>query len=491
MATGFFASEKLGPHQSVTPEGFLIVENTPIARCGLMIYGPEEISGIAPGADGVIRVTRQPDEVFRPAAIGSAQGKSVTNDHPDDDVTPLTWKEKTIGVVLNPRRGEGIEEDLLIADLLITDKAGIELVRAGKRELSCGYDADYVLTGPGQARQENIIINHVALVESGRCGPRCAIGDRDTLKDTKMNQKKTSFKDLLLRAFKAKDAEEVERIAAELPPDEKDEDGGTHIHIHAPTSEPLKIDGRLDVAKRDEAGAGAGAGGEADRFKALETAHEQILARLGAIENDVDDLMEDDPEENEPAEDARRRRDKRRDARRDARRARRDARRSAKDDELESNLAAEAPEGMDDKARKARDSAYLADSFQDTVAMAEILAPGIRIPTFDRAASPKASFDAICRLRRSALDLAFTKPETRSLIEDLNGGRTLDTGRMTCDAVRTLFRAAAAARKRDNNGAATRNHAAGGGNNAGANGTIQSLADLNRRNSEFHGANRR
>ena len=149
----FFTIEKLGPKQSMTPEGFLLCEEVPIARTGMMIYGPDE-TPIDAGPDGLVKIFREEDEVFRPETVASAQGKPVTDDHPDEDVTPVTWKEKTVGIAMNVRRGVGAMDDLLLADLLITTEEGIELIQDGKREISCGYDADYEETAPGVGCQK-------------------------------------------------------------------------------------------------------------------------------------------------------------------------------------------------------------------------------------------------------------------------------------------------------------------------------------------------
>jgi hypothetical protein len=126
---------------------------------------------IAAGADGIIRVSRGPEDLFRPETIASFNGKSISNDHPDEDVNPDNWRQITVGVVLNPREGEGEDQGYLVTDFLITDARRSTMSRAGKVEVSCGYDADYEETGPGRGRQFNIIGNHVALVDKGRCGP--------------------------------------------------------------------------------------------------------------------------------------------------------------------------------------------------------------------------------------------------------------------------------------------------------------------------------
>lgn len=428
----FYTTNALGAKQAMTPEGFLVCSDVPIARTGEMVYGPDE-TPLPCGPNGTITVVRDADEVFRPEYILSYAGKPVVDDHPEDEVNPDNWRDLAVGVVMNPRRGLGDQADLLVADLMITHADAIRAVRSGKREVSCGYDADYEELEAGRGRQLNMIGNHVALVQSGRCGPRCAISDhRTTSKGDDMRthddvgrgvtvaMKIRKWLDKVKAAVKAKDEAELERLEDEMPEelkkkaeekkDKTDDDDmpvtkadeHTHVHIHG----------------------GAGTGDDDPLPAAAEEHSDGNEARFASIEETLAKLcsfvgMPDDP----GAEEA-----------------------------MEGELEAEAPMGTGDKARKAKDSAYMEDSFQQTASMAEILAPGIRIPVFDRASNPKKTLDAICAFRRTALDLAWNTAETRGVIEEVNGNKPLVLDGMTCGAVRTLFRGAAAAVKAANNG---------------------------------------
>ena len=454
----FYVTEKLGPKQFLTPEGFLLCEEVPIARTGMMIYGPDEVP-VSVGQDGVIKVFREPEDVFRAETIASALGKPATNDHPDEDVTPESWKELTVGVVLNVRRGQGAQDDLLLADMLITTPEGIEAVQSGKREVSCGYEADYEEIGTGMAKQTNILINHVALVENGRCGPRCAIGDRQTinLKGNKMAKGRSKLLDALMKAIKAKDAAEIEKIADSVEEEfgqegpthdvESNPEGDTHIHIHTAPAGEAAMTG-------DEVPGEAATGDDelAQHIKQNAAEHAEMFSRIEALEQALKGAK------GEPSND------------------------DEMTPELAEGIADEVPEELKENAVKAKDSAYLADSFKDTVAMAEVLVPGIRIPTFDRSAKPGQSFKKICGLRRQALDLAYSKADTRGLLDDLLAGKDLDTKRMTCDAVRTLFRSAFAMQRAANNGGSART----GDNGVQSTGPM-TLAELNRKNAERYG----
>lgn len=179
----FYTTERISEHLSKTPEGYLLASDTPITRTGEFIYKENEVP-IDPGSDGWIHIQRDEEDVFHPNVILSANGKSITIDHPQGAVDPSNWKALTVGVMQNVRRGTGEQSDLLLADLLITDEKAIELVESGVRELSAGYEAEYEsLTDDagaprgGYGRQKDIIINHLAIVNRGRAGDRCKIVD--------------------------------------------------------------------------------------------------------------------------------------------------------------------------------------------------------------------------------------------------------------------------------------------------------------------------
>lgn len=434
----FYVTEKLGPKQSLTPEGFLLCEEVPIARTGMLLYGPDEVP--IDDKDGFVKIFREEDEVFHPEAIASFMGKPVTNDHPATDVTPENWNELAVGTCMNPRRGLGAMDDLLIADLLITNADAIQEVQDGKREVSCGYEADYEETAPGAGRQTDIRGNHIALVESGRCGARCAISDHSTINKEAIMAKKTNWLDRLKAAIKSKDEAGVEELMKDAPPEIKDEvpadeGGDTHIHIHQGEPAPaakVKDDDPMTAyaAKNDQE-------------------HKEFRDRLDALEAGM-----------KPAEDDNK--------------------------EIEGSLKEEAPEGTGDEELKAtKDSRYLKDSFKTAMSYAEILVPGIRMPTFDNAAKPGQTFKKLCGLRRQALDLAYTQPDTRGMIDDVLAGKTLDTKSMSCDAIRGIFNAAAAMKKTSNNSGGARKSVDTGIPPAKG---IKTLADLNQANKK-HWAN--
>lgn len=194
-----FYAAKLSENISETPEGFLVCHDVSIGRVGSMEYGPGECP-IEPGPNGKTIIQRTEKELFRPETIASFEGKSVTIQHPKDFVNPLNFKELEKGSVQNVRRGKGEAKDDLVADLLIKDKAAIELIKAGLREVSCGYEAEYTQTGPGEGYQSNIIGNHLALVEQGRAGESYAINDHKGAFTMKWKEAKEKVQSIFSRA---------------------------------------------------------------------------------------------------------------------------------------------------------------------------------------------------------------------------------------------------------------------------------------------------
>lgn len=465
----FYCVEKLSDHQSMTPEGFLAVVDVPLCRTGVLLYGPGE-TPITTGKDGHVKIFRDPEQVFSAEHLASILGKPVVNDHPNEDVVPANFKRYHVGHAVNVRRGDGVYEDCIVADLLITDPQAIKAVQSGKREVSMGYDCDYEEVEPGIGRQHNIIANHIALVEAGRCGPRCSIKDHQT--KVGANMKLPSLLGRILRRAKIGDRavrdleEELEKAKKEGADDEaveaikgalkeaKDdagellmtgEEGGTHIHIHTgdPDTDPASTPEAGDTRTYDDEQVG-------QFMEQNEAEHSEFRSRLDALEAALAGMNGG-------------------------------AAAASADNEaevaLEEELEQEAPAAVKDKARKARDSQFLGNSFQETVAGAEILAPGIRFPAFDAKMAAKDSLNVICNLRRKAIDLAYHTPEGRGIVEEIVGDKPLDLPAMSCGEVRSLFRGAVAAKRIMNNVSGGK---ANDTNKSIATGTVKSLGDLNK-----------
>ena len=181
-----------------------------------MEYTADELG--LPGGN-MVTVHRAPEEVFSPAAMASFEGKPVTNDHPPGLLNPDSVSMYEEGHAQTVRQGTGEWEGYLIADLHIHSRSLIQAVQGGKREISCGYECEYVENGDGTYSQKNIRGNHIAVVNRGRAGRKAAILDSDIKKHKahrpeRKNMKKTG---VLLKLFgmsvKDKSPEEIEQMA--------------------------------------------------------------------------------------------------------------------------------------------------------------------------------------------------------------------------------------------------------------------------------------
>ena len=209
-----------------TPEGFLLCLNVPIARPGVLQYAAGELVGedgknVIEPFNGLVEITRSTEDLFQPSTIASFEGKAVTVGHPSEFVTPDNWREVAHGHMQNVRPGDGDDAMNLMADLLIVDEGAAELVeKLGLRQVSLGYDADYIQTAPGKGRQTNIVGNHIALVRKGRNGSGIAVRDSapDNIPRSTTMKGKAGIASLLKMLGRAVDEAMPEAIAEdELP----------------------------------------------------------------------------------------------------------------------------------------------------------------------------------------------------------------------------------------------------------------------------------
>lgn len=425
-------SEQIGPKRFRMESGFLLCKDVPIARTGWLQYRPGEVP-VPPSPDSpVLWVRREPEELFCPETMGSFVGAAVTNDHPPVNVDNQNWRTLAGGYCLEVRRGTGDDAEMLLADLVISDAHLIDEVERGLREVSIGYDARYITLGPGEGQQVEIIGNHIALVKKGRCGPRCAIGDRqpETKKDPIMGTK--TRVPLSVR----------ERLEELLQDDDQGATGaeaeGLHVHIHTQDAAPRA---------QDEPPQPQGDPALVARVTALETTINGMSETLATIAKAV----------------------------------------TTKDAAPQPGAQQQGQQQIEDPNAGANggDSAALATSYQELVSQAEILVPGIRVPTMDSAAPRARTIDGMCQIRRRTLSAVSMTNDGAALLTQV-AGADLDIDKASCVEIATVFRAAAVAKGLQNNRQST-----GDANRAPDNGgdkpihKTPSLAEINAANAAY------
>lgn len=397
-------SERIGLTQELTSEGYLLCKAVPIARTGDMLYLGDEVP-VESANDGLVTISRNDSDLFDNDTIASFEGKPVTDDHPDDWVDPKNWRDLAVGITYNVRRGTGSQDNLLLADLLITRDDAIKNVMDGKREVSCGYDADYQQIAMGRGVQRNIRGNHVALVDKGRCGSRCAIGDSEmTQKTLGILSKHLGFLD---KAVLQKTAKVVDRavdsaadvLRKELPwLDKKTVDKvAKAIDADCDDDDDTK-DGDDDD---DESGK---TGDSAVLLKAINKLAKTVDQRIGKLEKRFKDADGDD-----------------------------DTKDGDDDETKDTIIEAEETETKSDAGEKS----WTGDSLKKVLSQAEILSPGIKLPTLDAKTKDVGAKVKDCKCK--ALAAAYKTDDGKKAIDLFLGGAAADFDKLPAAVLDAAF----------------------------------------------------
>jgi hypothetical protein len=181
----FFADKLMLDKPRRTADGYMAIR-AKAARTGVYQYLGSEVDpeGKHFAADQVVNVYRPADEVFDAASLGSFVGKPITDDHPSEAVNAGNWRDLARGTIMGATRQTIEDGEYVNFDLAFLDAALISKIEDGKRELSNGYAARLDIEDgtapdgtPYQAVQREIRGNHVAVVDAGRAGSVCRIGD--------------------------------------------------------------------------------------------------------------------------------------------------------------------------------------------------------------------------------------------------------------------------------------------------------------------------
>jgi hypothetical protein len=161
----------------VTPNGYLVLPAI-LARTGVIDWGRGE------------RENFSADVLLTADGLRAWSAQVVTDDHPTDwltgenvSVTSANARFYAVGFTQNARQvmalgADGAEVPHLGADVVLTDQATIDAVRAGKRQLSIGAFITREVAGKKATYDWEVTAvepNHVALVDRGACGGSCKV----------------------------------------------------------------------------------------------------------------------------------------------------------------------------------------------------------------------------------------------------------------------------------------------------------------------------
>lgn len=236
--------------------GFLRI-NGIVARTGIQVYSNAEVGDYNEPLK-MVNVYRPRDEVLKEESLSTYANAPITDDHPNTFVTVDNATELIKGSVATYETYNKDGIDYIKAQIVVTDKDLINKVINGKMELSAGYSQNLVKE-KGEFEgviydyiQTNIKINHVALVDSARCGQECKlvfdsnsiIVDENTLKGIDSMEEKEEIK--TPDAEMPFDIKELAKQVAELLKMEKAEE--EVIDEEMPKEEETKnIDSLIDA----------------------------------------------------------------------------------------------------------------------------------------------------------------------------------------------------------------------------------------------------
>jgi len=252
---GFYTVTQLSENMYLDNDGMLICENAILGKAGIQKYHASEL-GLT--SNDIILVERPEEEVFRDESLSSLRGKTITLNHPDEDVSAENHSYLAKGFVLDVRR----DGNLIRGDIKITDKDTIDLIlNKDMVELSLGYETKLEYKDSNNLVQKEIVYNHLALVERGRAevarivdGQVTRVLDKQFEKeeDTVLDNKDSVFT-RILTALGLKASEEngktvyIEDMATEMPAEEVEKEvemtDEEKVMASTVSSEEIKTDG--------------------------------------------------------------------------------------------------------------------------------------------------------------------------------------------------------------------------------------------------------
>ncbi|MEJ5087137.1 DUF2213 domain-containing protein [Brucella pseudogrignonensis] len=161
------------------PDGRLTVYAR-VARGGnVQVYGGYELGR---SDMSTVRVYRPEDAVFDPNSASTFAHKYVTLGHPAGQAV---FDKDAVGWIGDEIMREG---DAIRVPMVIAHKRALDAIKSDVRELSVGYSSELEwgagVTPAGErydAKMTNIIVDHVAIVETARGGPSLRLGDSNTM----------------------------------------------------------------------------------------------------------------------------------------------------------------------------------------------------------------------------------------------------------------------------------------------------------------------
>jgi hypothetical protein len=192
----YFLTEMLSKNNGIDNRGFLVCTQVIAARTGVQQYYGREIGVLIDSMkNDIFYLERSADEVFHPDAIKSFNNAPFVDNHPTERIVNLdNYKNLAKGYATNARKADFKDKDgneLLLVDVVVTDKESIKLIQKGKKQISAGYSwkSEIVNLDKRIVKVKDIRANHLALVDHGRAGSTVIL-DNDNIEPLFINDKK-------------------------------------------------------------------------------------------------------------------------------------------------------------------------------------------------------------------------------------------------------------------------------------------------------------
>lgn len=157
----------------------LLIADVPIAKLAVLPY--------LDSMGEVVHELKHPRDFASPAFLATIPGKPIVDGHapggiPYDELSDEGRARYTCGFTHTAPGSVWVEDSLIYAREIVFDEQLIDGVRSGKKvQVSTGIwslvtDEEGVYNGVAyQRRQTAPVLDHLAHVEQGRCGPECAV----------------------------------------------------------------------------------------------------------------------------------------------------------------------------------------------------------------------------------------------------------------------------------------------------------------------------
>lgn len=191
----------------VDTNGYWEIKHNPISRAGVFPYMGRSISDECE-PDKIYYVYRSADTLAKSVDTWDNPPKPFINDHEMLGEGFSKIDDRPVqGVIHNPV----FEDDTLYADISVYSESLKDKIENGKKELSLGYFCKYRKEKgiyKGQAYdyvQEDMVGNHIALVDNGRCGSSVRVFDHKCTMDSLD----------LIGSFDSEESEELKKNASD------------------------------------------------------------------------------------------------------------------------------------------------------------------------------------------------------------------------------------------------------------------------------------